>query len=63
MRQDEQQNEQQFMTAAEVCQRFRISATTLWRWRNSGLICAPVRIGGRMLWRTSEVNKMADRNE
>lgn len=63
MPQEVQQNEQQFMTAAEVCQRFRISMTTLWRWRNAGLISAPVRIGWRMLWRTSEINKMGDRNE
>ena len=62
MPQDEQQNEQQFMTAREVCQRFRISTTTLWRWRNTGRICAPVKIGGRVLWRASEINEMGARN-
>ena len=41
------------LTVGEVARRYRISRTSLDRWRAQGAIPAPLRVNGRPRWRMS----------
>ncbi len=43
------------VNASEVASMLSISKTTLWRLRASGRLPKPVRIGGSIRWRTTEI--------
>lgn len=46
----------QILRAADVCKRFRITKTTLWRWQQSGHFPAPIHLGPNVVgWRLSDV--------
>ena len=47
--------ENTFLTVAEVAARYRISRTSLDRWRAQGAVPAPSRFNGRPRWRLSEL--------
>ena len=46
------------LTSDEVCQHFRISPTTLWRWRKDGKIAALKTPGGGLRFRERDVLKV-----
>ena len=39
--------DEQFLTCKEVCKRYNISRTTLWRWEQKGLLPPAEFIGGK----------------
>ncbi len=49
---------EQLLTTDEVCRHFRISATTLWRWRRDGRLVALKTPGGQLRFRESDVLKV-----
>ena len=51
---------EQLLTTEEVCQHFRISATTLWRWRQAGKLVALKTPGGTLRFRESDVLKVLE---
>ncbi|MGP9509325.1 MULTISPECIES: helix-turn-helix transcriptional regulator [Halomonas] len=48
--------ENRFLSDLDVCKRYKISRSTLWRWIKNGHISAPLRIGPRAVrWSLSEL--------
>jgi len=44
------------LIAREVCERFRISKTTMWAWINAGLLPQPHHLRQRAVWRATEID-------
>lgn len=44
------QNGQSLCTIEEVCETFRCSKSTVWRWVSSGTLPKPLKIGGTSRW-------------
>ena len=44
------------LIAREVCERFRISKTTLWDWVNAGLLPRPHHLRQRAVWRLGDID-------
>lgn len=51
---------ERLLTSGEVCDYFKIAATTLWRWRQAGKITALRTPGGKMRFRESDVQKVLE---
>lgn len=47
--------------AAELCEALSISRTTLWRLTRAGVLPAPVRLGGVVLWEVDAVKAALDK--
>lgn len=43
------------ISARELAAMLQVSTRTLWRWRSTGRVIQPVRIGGATRWRLDEV--------
>ena len=52
----EQQGDE-FLTTAQIKSIFRVSTSTVWRWRQAGLI-TPVKVAGLMRYRKAEIMAM-----
>lgn len=39
------------LNAVEVGKKLGVSKTTIWRWRDSGALPSPLRVGGCVRWR------------
>ncbi len=50
-----------FLTAKETAQRLNCSLPTLWRWNKSGYL-RPLKIGGKVRYRVSDVKKLEGRS-
>lgn len=50
------------ISVPETRELLRVSDTTLWRWGKSGLLC-PVSVGGRKLYRMSDVQRIIKNGE
>jgi predicted DNA-binding transcriptional regulator AlpA len=50
-----------WLTAREVCARFRISKTTLWSWVSAHLIPEPHHLRQRALWREADIAAAEER--
>jgi prophage regulatory protein len=55
-RRDHRAIEPLLINADDVAGMLKISKTTLWRLRSSGRVPRPVRIGGSVRWRLSEIS-------
>ncbi len=49
------------LTSEEVCQHFRISPTTLWRWRRGGRIVAFKTPSGTLRFREPDILKVLEK--
>jgi len=45
----------ELLSAAQVALIAKAHQSTIWRWAKSGVLPAPVRVGGSTRWRKSEV--------
>lgn len=45
------------LNAVDVAAVLRVGQRTLWRWRDSGRLPAPVKIGGCVRWRASDIEQ------
>lgn len=54
---NEETEQDELLTSAEVCKEFRTSRPTLWRWTKSGLL-HPAKIGTKNVYRRSEIQKL-----
>jgi predicted DNA-binding transcriptional regulator AlpA len=52
--------EEKLISPRETKDKLKISTTTLWRWDNSGYL-KPVRVGGLVRYRLSDVNAMIEK--
>lgn len=48
------------LTAQEVVQMLSVSKSTLWRMRDSGKLPAPIRVGGIVRWRASDIQRWVE---
>ena len=48
------------LTAAQVADLLGVSTRTLWRLRSAGSVPAPVKLGGSVRWRGSELHQWID---
>ncbi|HOD96470.1 MAG TPA: helix-turn-helix domain-containing protein [Candidatus Hydrogenedentes bacterium] len=44
------------LTVNSLADKLEVSRRTIWRWRDSGALPAPVRIGGTVRWRNDVIN-------
>lgn len=51
---------ERLLTSGEVCDYFKIAATTLWRWRQAGKIIALRTPGGQLRFKESAVKKVLE---
>ena len=49
------------LTSKELCRRYRVSPTTLWRWRRSGKLAALKTPGGGLRFRESDVQNVLEK--
>lgn len=54
---NEETEQDELLTSAEVCKEFRTSRPTLWRWTKSGLL-HPAKIGTKNVYRRGEIQKL-----
>jgi len=50
------QNDQSLCTIEEVCNTFKCSKSTVWRWVSSGTLPKPLKIGGTSRWATEALS-------
>lgn len=52
--------EQLLLSAEAVARRLDVSVRTLWRLRSSGKVPEPIRLGGSVRWKASEIHAWID---
>lgn len=52
-------SQERYLTIKQVCSFLSVDASTLWRWRKRGYLNSVV-IGGKRLYRASDVRRMID---
>lgn len=56
-REAQKQAENTYLSPGEVCKLFRISKSTLWRWKRDKYL-SPVKVGNKKLYLKSDVEKV-----
>lgn len=54
-------SQEEYLSSTEMCQRLRISSTTLWRYEAAGII-SPIKIGRKKLYPIQNINKVLASN-
>jgi predicted DNA-binding transcriptional regulator AlpA len=58
----EEKAKDRLLTADEVCEILKISATTIWRWQKSEYLL-PVFIGGKKRYRKTDIQRIMEKGE
>ena len=48
------------LTTKEACDFLRCGRTTLWNWRRKGVVPDPIRIGGAVRWKRTDLETLID---
>ncbi len=51
-----------YPTRNEVCEILNVNQSTLWRWKNRGYLM-PIEVGGKHLYKMSDVKRILNRGE
>ena len=54
--------EESYISESEVLAKYKVSRPTLWRWNKSGYL-VKVKFGAKVMYRTSDVEKILNRRE
>ena len=49
---------EQLLTTQEACSFLSCGRTTLWSWRKRGIVSEPIRIGGVIRWKRSDLEAL-----
>lgn len=53
--------ERRYLSIAELCRRYSVSRTTVWRWVGNKTLPAPHHLGGARRWRLDELVEYEER--
>lgn len=52
--------EQEYLTTEDVCERFNVSRTTVYRWKQAGLLSTGKKVGTRYLFTPQEIEELEE---